>query len=295
MKTAIQLLLDGIKEIRAQGEDFLLNHAQISRWNYPSSSGDVIMIGTGDYSYDQLDESGLKAQARLKESGRRYLSLVGLLLKYHKGEAESTSIRSVEYKLEEVTRENQTTYSKNVNESYQDLSQQLGDLEEEISKIYGVESEETLVVPDTNALYHNTDIGNWRFSEFERYTILLVPAVLRELDNHKMSHKVESVREKAKKLVRMIKEFGRRGDIGSGVNLRKGVSKMRAIAIEPDMSNTLEWLQSDVADDRIIAMALELMWRHPRSSVVIVTADINVQNKARFASLPFLEPPLSGA
>jgi predicted ribonuclease YlaK len=33
------------------------------------------------------------------------------------------------------------------------------------------------------------------------------------------------------------------------------------------------------------------MRQHPRTPVILVTRDINLQNKAEYAGLPFVEPP----
>jgi predicted ribonuclease YlaK len=57
------------------------------------------------------------------------------------------------------------------------------------------------------------------------------------------------------------------------------------------MEESLPWLDADNRDDRFIASAIEVMRARPRSAVVIVTRDLNLQNKAEFASLPFVEPP----
>jgi predicted ribonuclease YlaK len=57
------------------------------------------------------------------------------------------------------------------------------------------------------------------------------------------------------------------------------------------MAESLPWLDAGNRDDRFIASVIEVMRAHPRSAVVIVTRDVNLQNKAEFASLPFVEPP----
>jgi hypothetical protein len=62
-------------------------------------------------------------------------------------------------------------------------------------------------------------------------------------------------------------------------------------AVEPDFDNTLPWLVAGVPDDRLIASVVEIMRDHPHSPVTVVTRDINVQNKARFARIPYAEPP----
>ncbi|MDP2766348.1 MAG: PIN domain-containing protein [Candidatus Methanoperedens sp.] len=63
------------------------------------------------------------------------------------------------------------------------------------------------------------------------------------------------------------------------------------IAQEPNFNETLHWLDSSNNDDRIIASVLEIQRANPSATVVLVTSDINHQNKAEMANLPFLEPP----
>ena len=62
-------------------------------------------------------------------------------------------------------------------------------------------------------------------------------------------------------------------------------------AAEPDFENTLPWFDPAVKDDRLLAACLEVVGEHPHSPVVLVTLDANMQNKARYAGIPFVEPP----
>jgi hypothetical protein len=66
---------------------------------------------------------------------------------------------------------------------------------------------------------------------------------------------------------------------------------IRSVAVEPSFADTLPWLSAENDDDRLIAGCYELMLASPHSSVTLVTADINLQNKTEFARLPFVEPP----
>jgi predicted ribonuclease YlaK len=61
--------------------------------------------------------------------------------------------------------------------------------------------------------------------------------------------------------------------------------------MEPDFAHTLPWLDPNVKDDRIVAGVVELIREHPHCAVVIVTRDVNLQNKAAFAEIEFIEPP----
>jgi len=157
-------------------------------------------------------------------------------------------------------------------------------------------SDRPLVVPDTNALLFNPDLEKWRFSWAAEFVIALVPSVLSELDSHKINHRVDAVRGKSEKLIRQIKEYRRRAahvnsKLTAGVPLVTGVSEILAIAIEPKMELSLPWLDVTSKDDRLLASVIEVMRIHPRSPVLLVTRDINLQNKAEFANVAFIEPP----
>ena len=55
------------------------------------------------------------------------------------------------------------------------------------------------------------------------------------------------------------------------------------------MRETLEWLRAGHADDDLLASALELRWQDLNATVVLVTRDLNLQNKARLARMPYID------
>jgi predicted ribonuclease YlaK len=160
-----------------------------------------------------------------------------------------------------------------------------------LNNLYGASFGGTIYVPDTNALLFNPQLENWRFSESPKFVLVLTPTVLKELDELKVSHRNETVREKSEKLISRIKGYRARGRITEGVPLVKGISEILALAVEPNVTNSLPWLDAQNSDDRILVSTLEVMRQRPRSTVILVTRDINLQNKAEFARIPFAEPP----
>ncbi len=88
-----------------------------------------------------------------------------------------------------------------------------------------------------------------------------------------------------------IKGFRSRGRLTDGVPLVEGISEIVAGAVEPDFENTLPWLNIENNNDRILASFIEIIRLHPHSPIILVTRDINLQNKAEFARLQFEEPP----
>jgi hypothetical protein len=160
-----------------------------------------------------------------------------------------------------------------------------------IANLFDASDGETVVVPDTNALLYNPSLEDWKFDGISRFTVVLLPTVLKELDALKVNYRVEDVRKKAEGLITRIKGYRGRGQLNEGVPLRKGVSMLRGCAVEANMQRTLPWLDRTNDDDRLLANFLEVMRKYPHSAVTLVTRDINLQNKAELARVCFIEPP----
>ncbi len=148
-----------------------------------------------------------------------------------------------------------------------------------------------ILVPDTNALIICPDVT--RYGEVvgqTAYTVVIVTTVLSELDKLKRDHRDIEFRNKVQAVIRRLKGLFLQGDIHEGVIVNKTVT-VRTTAQGPDFTKTLSWLDPDNNDDCIIAAALEVQREEPSNIVVLVTSDINHQNKAIMAKLPYVEPP----
>ncbi len=150
---------------------------------------------------------------------------------------------------------------------------------------------ELLAIPDSNVLLRDPDTATYgAVVGTDSYTVVLLPAVLAELDALKDRGRTPDVREAAERAVRRIKGLRDRGDLRTGVAV-EGKVRLRAEHRETDTREVLGWLDPTVPDDRILGAALDLQSRTPASLVVLVTTDFNLQNKAAVAGLPFVEPP----
>ncbi len=92
-------------------------------------------------------------------------------------------------------------------------------------------------------------------------------------------------------IINKLKEYRRRGKLTEGVTILKGSITLCAIATEPNFENTLKWLDKSNEDDRLIAEFLEIMRSNGGRTTILITGDINLQNKCEIANLPFIEPP----
>jgi PIN domain len=142
----------------------------------------------------------------------------------------------------------------------------------------------TVLVTDTNALIFIPAIETWNVGN-ERIIVTVLPQVIAELDGKKMDPQIG---EKAKSLIRLFKEFDRRGDTLVGVPI-VGKVMFREVALDSGFEGAPSWLNKRNADDRILAGALDLAQRELTSRVVLVTRDRNMQNKARRIGLAYID------
>ena len=177
-------------------------------------------------------------------------------------------------------KKNEISYKKDVAEFF------------ELLKILDVkENHKIIVIPDTNALLISPDPVNYRMPiKEDSFIFLLLPTVLKELDDLKLLHRNPDVRDKAKKMITRIKGWRNQESLLEGAKVDRTITVM-AIAKEPKMESSLSWLDKDIADDRLIASILEVMTDYISDRIILVTNDINLQNKADTAFIEYKEPP----
>ena len=146
------------------------------------------------------------------------------------------------------------------------------------------------LIPDTNSLIIDPEFEKYKAIGGEEFSIIISPTVLSELDKLKIQHRDESFRQKINSVIARIKGLRAQGSLINGVIVHKSIT-IKMSAKEPSFENTLSWLDSSNNDDRIIAFALEYMRNAPSDKVILVTTDINLQNKAEMAKIPYSEPP----
>lgn len=286
MKTVTDNIHEWADHLRALLSE-LESHSSLRRWIYPDS---VVFDFRGDHEWAPLDDAGCQAQGRLLEEYRRFIALLTTLLAGQPNETVSI-LKEESVLVLAVIQQDDSSWAKQAQEAFTRAKESLEKLAALPRRLYDSAAGRTTLVPDTNALLFNPGLEDWRFEDFARFTILLLPPVLGELDALKVNHRVEGVRQKAERLINQIKEYRRRGRLTDGVPLVTDVSDIMAVATEPKFQETLPWLDSANQDDRILAGVVEAMRMRPHSPLIFITRDINLQNKAEFARLPYMEPP----
>jgi hypothetical protein len=288
MDTVVDLVAERGSHLMSLLETLLREHSQLYLWNSPGSG---VLHTSGNHAYRKLEGEARQIQSRLLEEYSEFADLVGVLLREQPDKARK-SHEKWRKTVVGVIEQDGLTWHRSIDEEWAWASKALQGQIDSIRNLYSAANDGSLViVPDTNALLWCPAIEEWSFDEAPTFEVCLVPVVLSELDGLKVNHRNADVREKAEGLVRRIKGYRDRGSLRDGVPLKQGVSRVRSVAVEPDFSASLSWLDPSHADDRLVATFIEVMRRNPRSSVVLVTRDLNLQNKMEFARLPFMEPP----
>jgi hypothetical protein len=290
LNTVTELVTETAHEMREPLRALLLDHSSLRKFNWEGSG--IVYFGP-DYHWGPPDEEGLRLQSRLLEEYRHLTAVIRVLIS---GQPQSVLDKVAEHEntVTEAIEQSEATWRKTPAEAFEKASRALDAQLAFLSNLYDA-AEGMIAIPDTNALYANLDLEDWAFSDTDSFELLVPPNVLADLDRHKVEHRNADVRQKAESLIRRIKGYRARGALTAGVPLRKGVSTLRVLATEPVLSESLPWLDPTNDDDRMIATVVEVMRRHPRSIVMLVTEDINLQNKAELARVPYSEPPLSKA
>ena len=289
MRTITDNLIEMSKDIQNLLNDLLMNYSSIYNINKPGNS--IVLISpSGDYAYEKLTEQGRQVQAQLLEKYLHFHEVINVLLRNQPKDTLAELSKANKILLNTIEQNNKTCCKKTteaLDKAVQALKMQC----KLLNRLYDPFEGEVTFVPDTNALISNPNLESWTFLGCPQFSLFLLPTVLSELDLLKINHRNVEVRNKSKSLIRRIKEYRRRGKLTAGVTIVEDRIKIQSIAIEPDMKASLPWLDPNNKDDRILAGVIEVMRARPRSIVKAVSRDINFQNKAEFANIPFEEPP----
>lgn len=287
--TMLDILLTRAERVSEDGARLLKDFSGMHPANRPGDT--VVFISpSGDHFWDDLPPGGKQVQAKLLPEVDRFSELIRAVTQNLPDAAQ----RGLADALEDMRRaiaQDGTTWWKTEGEALDGFRKSIDKVVTILGAYCGGSLTAVLSVPDTNALLGNPEVERWQFDGVGHFTVILVPAVLSELDRHKVNHRNQEVRDKAYTLIRKIKEYRRRGSLQTGVTVVRDRISLRAIASEPNMAKSLSWFDSENADDRFLATTLEIIRANLSSVAFIVTSDINMQNKAEMAGIPFREVP----
>lgn len=253
----------------------------------PSS---VIIMGPHFAFEPPLSTDQKRLQSRLREELDRFVAMAQALLGREPKSVQRT-VGQHEKTLRSLLELSRLLPYSSTDAAREGAAKAVDELLEAVSNLHDPAEGTFVLVPDTNALIYSPAFEAWSFDGIPAFDILLLPTLLSELDSLKVEHRNPNVRNKANEVIRQMKEYRRRGSLTDGVSVVNGQIGLRSVAVEPRVDDLLPWLDPASADDRMLAGCVEAMRMHSRSVVALVTGDINLQNKAEFARVPFIEPP----
>lgn len=186
--------------------DKLLEHSTLYQWNQPRSG---IASFSGNHAW-RVSDQGRRARSRLVEDYRRFAAIVGTLLTEQPAKA-LKDFDKADKTLTRICEQSGSTWHKTTDEARVAAANALARQLELVGDLYDPSEGVPVYVPDTNALLHNPDLDEWTFSGSKRFEIVLLPTVLAELDELKVSHRDPNLRQKSEALIGRIKSYQGRG------------------------------------------------------------------------------------
>jgi hypothetical protein len=286
-ETMLQTLKLRIEAISGVAVTLLKEYSNMHPVNKPGDFG-VVLSAYGSHYWKDLSVEGKRIQVELLPKVDHVADLIDVLAK-NLPASEKKCLKQAFTEIRRAVDQSGKTWSKSPVEAAVGFRTQVDKVLKTLDDFFGSTINGSIAIPDTNALLMHPDIETWKFVDVGQFVVVLTPAVLSELDAHKISHKNEDVRKKAEKIIRKIKEYRRRGTLAHGVPVVKGKIELKSIAREPDIAQSLPWLDANNTDDRFLASTIEIIRDHLSAECFIATYDINMQNKAEFAGIPYRE------
>jgi PhoH-like ATPase len=132
-------------------------------------------------------------------------------------------------------------------------------------------------IVDTNVLLHDPR----SILSFQDNEVIVPIYVIEEVDHFKRQQ--NELGENARRVSRLLDSFRRRGNLAEGVATAGG-GTLR-VAIDGDLALAHVGGGSNLVDNALLALALELRRKHPETRVVLVTKDTNLRIKADALSI----------
>jgi len=250
-----------------------------------------VLIIAPDYYWGQPDDKQRMLQMKLKDSFSDWSEHFNLLF----SNATESDLHQIEetqtFVNEWIEKGTVWSLSPNMEDNKRTFKSRIKVFFSLLQMLVDSAHQSVILIPDTNALIKTPDPVDYiKVAGQSDFQFVILPTILAELDHLKIAHRDATFRQKVESIITRIKGWRNQGSLLAGVTVNKTI-KVRTIAGEPNFDKTLHWLRESNNDDRIIASVLEFQRSSPASTVIIVTGDINLQNKAEAANLPFSELP----
>ena len=147
----------------------------------------------------------------------------------------------------------------------------------------------TYLFIDTNVLLHYRRLEeiDWlALSKSNEVVIVLCPAVIRELDHHKVSHPQNKFRKRAQEIIASLHSRL----TGATSDLIRDNVRLEFLAVDPDLDFVKHKLRTELVDDWLIASAINWRREHPSDEIKLISADLGLSIKAKAQRITVLTP-----
>lgn len=283
----LENLLSDLDKICKLMDDLIeASNIRYFNWNQPWA----IFIGAPEFYWDHLDEKGIAKQTKVLNAYVSWYEIIEFLFSDKPDNIKKIISDLNDFFLNWIQRtKGDHSIPGSIQEAKEKARSKLDEFRKYINWLEKIGKRGHILIPDTNSLIKNPNIQNYgKRLNIKRFTIIFIPTVLGELDNLKIRNREPLLQKKAESMIRRIKGYRIQGHLHNGITIYKNVT-VKMVHYEPRIEQTLGWLDKDIPDDRIIASALEIQRKNIGAKAILVTSDINLQNKAEAARLPYIE------
>jgi len=288
----LQNLLSELDEIEVLLND-LIDASTIKHFINEPETGIVFI--SPPYYWGELDNKGLIKQAKVLKAFNFWFELVEFIFfdKLNAIKNEIMELRNFILNKWIQGTEGDFSLLASIKKAKEIVKSKFKKYRKHINWLASCGYEGLILIPDTNSLINNPEIQSYGKSfGTNKYTVVFIPAASAQLVDLKIKHKDQNFRKKINSIIRYIKGYRKQENLHEGVNIYKSIT-VKMISYDPKVEKVLHWLDKDIPDDRIIASSLELQRQNADTKVVLVTSDINLQNKAEATRLPYIETPIN--
>lgn len=278
MQSVIQLMATEALNLK-QLLSNLMEYSSIVRWNYSK----IIMAGAGDYQWEDLNDHGRQAQARLLSAYSRFANLVRFLtMDLPRDQQQILALAA--HKVFAVINQNGFLVKMNKEELYHCAINAIDRQYHALAAAYAVTDDVCLIIPDSRVLLANPELEKWQFTAVEEFKILLLPEVLAELDKTSGNDHAKN------KIKNSILEYTKSKNIkGTELNTKNVIQFVSNL---PKSEDGLPWLDINGSEDKMIAAYFAIVRTNPHTQAVLVTNNPVLKEKALLASAICGDPPL---
>jgi hypothetical protein len=265
----VKTLLNSLKE-----------YSDLVRWNHSR----IKISGLGDYQWDKLSASGRDIQEQLLREYNRLSDQLHFLAAHLPTEQQRV-LETASATVFAIINQTGNSFSLDKEELFYGATRSLDLQLQIVAAAYEVLDSQYLLIPDIAALVANPEIEQWKFEGMERFKLLLLPAIVNELDENTTN--AVQVKNKIKN---KILEYAKRGNIAVGVNINSNIVIKFAGNIK-EIKETLPELDVQNRLDQLLAAYFEIVRNNPHSQVMLITNNPALQERARIAKVSYLAAP----